>query len=204
MMIVMILINTIFILNLRELAFPHQYQFDGNSNLVYTIIRQVTDTETQRRIKSPGFRIFLLSDSTPDIFFRLKSTMFTLLTIRKRTAFHQLANLPSDCSSIRWGLPTLITSYQSQAVCWSVFNQGQTLNSFNFSSNTCCRLHLFLVINRITINDCSSLIFHWAGFSITFLPSKNMKKKGKKSPLTRKDSVHEEAMEVCSKQSVNG
>ena len=25
-----------------------------------------------------------------------------------------------------------------------------------------------------------------------------MKKKGKKSPLTRKDSVHEEAMEVCS------
>ena len=26
-----------------------------------------------------------------------------------------------------------------------------------------------------------------------------MKKKGKKSPLTRKDSVHEESMEVCSK-----
>ena len=126
--------------------------------------------------------------------------MFTLLTIRKRTAFHQLANLPSDCSSIRWGLTTLITCYQSQAVCWSVFNQGQTLNSFNFSSNTCCRLHLFLVINRITINDCSLLIFHWAGFSSTSLPSKNMKKKGKKSPLTRKDSVHEESMEVCSKQ----
>ena len=98
----------------------------------------------------------------------------------------------------------LITSYQSQAVCWPVYNQGQTLNSFNFSSNTCCRLHLFLVINRITINDCSSLIFHWAGFSSTSLPSKNMKKKGKKSPLTRKDSVHEESMEVCSKQSVDG
>ena len=68
MMIAIFLINTIFILNLRELAFPHQYQFDGNSNLVYTIIRQVTDTETQRRIKRPGFGIFLLSDSTSDNF----------------------------------------------------------------------------------------------------------------------------------------
>ena len=129
--------------------------------------------------------------------------MFTWLTIRKRTAFHQLANLPSDCSSIRWGLPTLITCYQSQAVCWSVYNQGQTLNSFNFSSNTCCRLHLFVVINKITINDYSLPMFHWADFSSTSLPSKNMKKKGKKSPLTRKDSVHEESMEVCSKQFVD-
>ena len=67
MMIVIFIINTIFILNLRELAFPHQYQFDGNSNLVYTIIRQGTDTKTQKRIKRFGFGIFLLSDSTSGI-----------------------------------------------------------------------------------------------------------------------------------------